>query len=96
LSCTIDESHRLVVSGGSLRVLAAVARYVGGMVLLLKGGSLPVEAGALKPEEAWPRLSRPAHGDYPLLIDVATLDLSIAVILLGSSHIFWKQKVTVE
>ena len=37
-------------------------------------------------------LSRLAHGHYPLLIAVATLDLSLAVALLGSSTVFWKQK----
>ncbi|MBT3603588.1 MAG: hypothetical protein HOE48_15580 [Candidatus Latescibacteria bacterium] len=39
-------------------------------------------------------LSRLAHGDYPFLIVVATLDLSIAVALLGSSYVFWKQKAS--
>lgn len=38
------------------------------------------------------RLSSLAHNNYPLLIGVAILDLSIATALLGSSHIFWKQK----
>ena len=37
-------------------------------------------------------LSRLAHGNYPFLIAVATLDLSLAVALLGSSTVFWKQK----
>ena len=154
LSYTIDESSLLVVSGRSLRVLAAVVWYVGGMVLLLKGGSLLVEANALKPEEGWPwlaavgglvlgglkakylfnkscqenldriaaldrpriwqffrpgffvalavmilvgaTLSRLAHNHYPLLIGVATLDLGLAIALLGSSHVFWKQKAVVK
>jgi hypothetical protein len=149
-----DESPRLVVSGRSLRVLAAVVWYVGGMVLLLKGGSLLVEANALKPHGSWPwlaagaglllgglkakflftgscrrnldrisaldrpriwqfyrpgfllalaimillgaTLSRLAHGNYPLLIGVATLDLSIAIALLGSSHVFWKHRASVR
>jgi hypothetical protein len=37
-------------------------------------------------------LSRLAHNNYPFLIGVAILDLSIAVALLGSSYVFWKQK----
>lgn len=37
-------------------------------------------------------LSRLAHGHYAFLIAVATLDLSLAVALLGSSTVFWKQK----
>lgn len=35
-------------------------------------------------------LSRLAHGDYPILITVAMIEISIATALLGSSHIFWK------
>jgi hypothetical protein len=37
-------------------------------------------------------LSRLAHNNYPFLIGVAILDLGIAIALLGSSHVFWKQK----
>jgi hypothetical protein len=37
-------------------------------------------------------LSRLAHGDYALLIAVATLDLAIGTALLASSHVFWKRK----
>jgi len=154
LPCTIDDSPRSAVSGRSLGVLAAVVWYIGGAVLLLKGGSLLVEANALKPEDAWqwlgaagglllgglkakylfnricqknldriaaldrPRiwqcfrpgffvflaamivlgaaLSRLAHGNYPFLIGVATLDLSIAAALLGSSRTFWKQKAILK
>ncbi len=36
-------------------------------------------------------LSRLAHNNYFFLIGVAVLDLSIAVALLWSSHVFWKQ-----
>ncbi len=43
----------LVVSTRSLNILAALVWYVGGIVLLLKGGSLLVEADALKPEQDW-------------------------------------------
>ena len=154
MSYTIDESPLLVVSGRSLRILAALVWYVGGIVLLLKGGSLLVEADALKPEEGWPwlaavaglflgglkakflfskscqknlariaaldrpriwqffrpgffvalmvmilvgaTLSRLAHNNYPLLIGVAILDLGIAIALLGSSYVFWKQKAFVK
>lgn len=41
-------------------------------------------------------LSRLAHNDYPLSIGVAVLDLSIAMALLGSSHIFWRQRISVR
>jgi len=37
-------------------------------------------------------LSRLAHGNYPFLIGVGVLDLSIAVALLGSSITFWQQR----
>lgn len=37
-------------------------------------------------------LSRLAHDNYPFLMAVAILDLSIATALLGSSHVFWQQK----
>ena len=40
-------------------------------------------------------LSRMAHDNYPFLIGVAVLDLSIAIALLGSSYIFWQQKAFV-
>ena len=140
----------LVVSTRSLKILAALVWYVGGIILLLKGGSLLVEADALKPEQDWPwlaavaglflgglkakflfnkicqknldriaalerpklwqffrpgffvmlmlmvlagaTLSRLAHNNYPFLIGVAILDLSIAIALLGSSYVFWKHK----
>ena len=150
MSYKIDEPPMLVVSTRSLKILAALVWYVGGIVLLLKGGSLLVEADALKPEEDWPwlatvaglflgglkakylfsetcrksldriaalerpklwqffrpgffvmltlmilagaTLSRLAHNNYPFLIGVGTLDLSLATALLGSSYIFWKHK----
>jgi hypothetical protein len=34
-------------------------------------------------------LSRLAHRNYPLLLGVAALDLSIATALLSSSYVFW-------
>lgn len=41
-------------------------------------------------------LSRLAHNNYPFLIGVAILDFGIGIALLGSSYVFWKQKVFVE
>jgi hypothetical protein len=144
----------LTVSTRTLNILAAFVWYAGGIVLLLKGGSLLVEAHSLKPEQEWlwlaavvgpfiggikamflfskscqnnltrigaldqPRfwqffrpwffvalivmilggasLSRLAHNNYVFLISVGILDLSIAVALLGSSYVFWKQKAFVK
>jgi len=141
----------LVASTRRLKILAALVWYVGGIVLLLKGSSLLVEAEAMRPEQSWPwlavvaglflgglkakllfsescqknldriaalerpklwqffrpgffvmltvmilagaTLSRLAHNNYPFLIGVGTLDLSLATALLGSSYVFWKHKV---
>ncbi len=47
----------LVVSTRSLKILAALVWYVGGIILLLKGSSLLLEADALKPEQGWPWLA---------------------------------------
>jgi hypothetical protein len=138
------------VSSRSLNILAALVWYVGGIVLLLKGGSLLVEAVSLRPGLAWPwvavgaallagglkanflfsrnceknlvriaalerpriwqffrpgffvalavmilagaTLSRLAHNHYPLLIGVAALDLALAIALLGSSLVFWRER----
>ena len=41
-------------------------------------------------------LSRLAHNNYAFLIGVGILDTSIAVALLGSSYVFWKQKAFVK
>ena len=140
----------LTVSARTLNILAALVWYTGGIVLLLKGGSLLLETEALEPGRIWPwlaailalflggwkarfifgksikknlariaaldrpkiwqffslgflvalaamitagaTLSRLAQGNYPLLIAVAVLDLSIAVALLGSSVIYWQQR----
>ena len=140
----------MTVSARTLNILAALVWYAGGIVLLLKGGSLLIEAEALDPGKIWPwlaailalflggwkarfifgksikrnlariaaldrpriwqffslgffvalavmiaagaSLSRLAQGSYPLLIAVAVLDLSIAVALLGSSIIYWRQR----
>jgi hypothetical protein len=139
----------LIASTRSLKILAALVWYAGGIVLLLKGRSLLVEAEALQPKHAWPwlgavvglvlgslkakflfskscrknldriaaleqpqlwqfyrpgffvflvlmittgaTLSRLAHDNYAFLISVATLDISIATALLGSSYAFWKE-----
>jgi uncharacterized membrane protein len=144
------EIAMLTVSARTLHILAALVWYAGGIVLLLKGGSLLVEAEVLEPERIWPwlasilalflgglkarfifgksinknlariaaldrprvwqffspgffvalavmiaagtSLSRLAHGNYPFLIAVAVLDLSIAVALLGSSVVYWQQR----
>jgi hypothetical protein len=140
----------LTVSTRTLNILAALVWYVGGIALLLKGGSLLAEAKALRPEQHWPwlaavagaftgslkakflfskscqknltriaALNRPkiwqcfrpgffmvltvmilagatlsgrAHNNYTFLVGVAILDLSIAIALLGSGYVFWKQK----
>jgi len=37
-------------------------------------------------------LSMLAHNNYPMLISVALLDISIGIALLGSSYVFWKKK----
>jgi len=36
-------------------------------------------------------LSRMAHGNYPMLIVVGGLDLSLSMALIGSSFIYWKR-----
>ncbi|MBS1258016.1 MAG: hypothetical protein MAG551_01069 [Candidatus Scalindua arabica] len=140
----------LTVSTRTLNILAAVFWCMGGIVLLVKGGSLLVEAYTLKSGMYWiwiaitagpcigslkgkfifskifrrnlarirsldqPKvwqifrpwfflflaamiatgvtLSRMAHGNYYFLIGVTILDFSIAIALLWSSSIFWKQK----
>jgi len=46
-----------VVSARSLKILAALVWYIGGMMMLVKGRSLLVEADALKPEQVWPWLA---------------------------------------
>ena len=139
----------LTVSHHTLKILAALVWYIGGVVLSIKGGSLLMEAAAIKPDKHWPwtaaaiavliggikakylfnnscrknlariaaldppriwqffrpvflvslvlmilagaTLSRISHGNYPLLLCIATLDLAIATALLGSSYVFWKQ-----
>ena len=137
----------------TLKILAALLWYVGGIILVSKGSSLLIEANMLKPGQNWtwlavviglfigglkakyifskscrknlaridllskpkvwlffrPRfflflvimivlgatLSGMAHANYPFLISVAILDFSLATALLGSSYIFWEQRVFV-
>ncbi len=144
----------LTVSARTLNILAALVWHVGGIVLLIKGSTLLVEAHTLRPEMYWiwiiiaaglcfgglkgkfifskscqnnlsrirsleqPKawqifrpwffvflaamittgatLSRLAHDNYYFLIGVAILDFSIAIALLWSSNIFWKQKAFVK
>ena len=144
----------LTVSTRTLKIFATITWYIGGLVLLLKGGSLLIQAAAMKPGQSWPwlavmvglfiggvkakfifskscrknleritslnqpkawlffrpsffvfmicmilfgaTLSRMAQGHYIISISVGILDISIGTALLGSSHIFWRQKVSVE
>jgi hypothetical protein len=37
-------------------------------------------------------ISRLAHGNYSMLIAMATVEISLATALIGSSNCFWKQK----
>jgi hypothetical protein len=37
-------------------------------------------------------MSRLAHGNYPVLITMAIVEISLATALLGSSNCFWEQK----
>lgn len=37
-------------------------------------------------------LSQHAHGNYPVLLSMAVIEISIATALLGSCHCFWKKK----
>lgn len=138
------------VSHRSLRFLAALGWYSGGLALLVKGCSLLLQAWTTNPESHWlwlapmagliigtlkvvflfnrfcrknldridalvqPKLwqffrpgfflflgamillgatlSRLALDNYPLLIGVIVLDFSLAMALLGSSLVFWKQR----
>ena len=47
----------VTVSARTLHVLAALVWYAGGIELLLKGGSLLIEAEALDPGRSWPWLA---------------------------------------
>jgi hypothetical protein len=47
----------LVVSARSLKILAALVWYIGGIMMLVKGRSLLIEADALEPEQVWPWLA---------------------------------------
>jgi len=134
------------VSHHTLKILAALVWYIGGVVLLIKGCSLLLEAELLQPDQHWPwaaailalligvikakflfskscrknlarittldqpkiwqffrpvfflflflmivigaTLSNLAHGNYPFLLCIAGLDITIAIALLGSGYVF--------
>lgn len=40
-------------SARTLKILAALIWYIGGIILVTKGGSLLIEAATLKPEQGW-------------------------------------------
>jgi hypothetical protein len=140
----------MTVSRRTLKILAGVVWHIGGIVLLIKAGTLLLEADSLRPGQNWqwifvvvglilgtlkarylfskscrknlirietldqphfwrffrPRffvllaimiltgitLSRLAEGHYGSLIGVGTLDLTLAIALLGSSIVFWQQR----
>lgn len=141
----------LNVSHRTLYILAAIVWHIGGVILLIKGASLLLEADSLRPEQNWqwllvlvgllvgllkarylfskfcrknlaridalqeprpwqffrPRfflmlavmilagatMSNLAEGHYRSLLGVATLDLSLAIALLGSGLIFWRERL---
>jgi hypothetical protein len=143
----------MTVSRRTLKILAAVVWYIGGIMLVRKSIILLTEVQSLRPGSGWivfaiavgiavgaikaalifrkscrknlaridaletPRiwlffrpwfffflflmigtgvtLSKMAHGNFPFLIGVATLDLTIATALLSSSIVFWKQRILV-
>jgi hypothetical protein len=144
----------LAVSRRTLKILAAVVWYTGGIMLVRKAIILLLEVQSLRPGSGWivfavavgitvgvvkaalifrkscrknlaridaletPRVwmffrpwfffflflmigsgvtsSKMAHGNFPFLIGVATLDLTIATALLSSSVVFWKQRFLVR
>ena len=144
------KTSMLAVPHLALKVLAAGVWYVGGVMMLRKGGSLLMEADSLNPGASWPwlagagglvlgllkgkylfvrncrnnldriaaledpkvwqffspkffvalaamiltgsTLSRLAHGHYPWLIGVATLDFTISTALWWSSQVFWRYR----
>ena len=159
-NCNCESKHQgiepllFIVSHHALTILAALVWYVGGIILLIKGGGLLLEAELLQPDKHWPWtaaigalliggikakfvfskscrknldriaaldqakiwqffspvfflslllmiligtvLSTFAHGNYPFLLSVAALDLSIAIALFGSSYVFWQRSASVE
>lgn len=154
LSNPVKKMSLFAVPSLVLKVLAAAVWYVGGVMMLLKGGRLLVEADSLNPGASWtwlagvgglllgllkgkylfirncrnnldriaalehpmvwqffsPRfflalaamilagstLSRLAHGHYPWLIGVATLDFTIATALWWSSQVYWRHRTVVK
>jgi len=57
LSNPVEKTPLFAVSGPILKVMAAGVWYVGGVMMLLKGGRLLAEADALKPGAGWPWLA---------------------------------------
>ncbi|MFC1527326.1 hypothetical protein ACFLZA_03250 [Candidatus Neomarinimicrobiota bacterium] len=51
------KSSQLIVSNHTLNIFAAIVWYAGGIVLLLKGSNLLIEANTLKPEKYWLQLA---------------------------------------
>ncbi len=43
----------MLTTSRTLKILAALLWYIGGIILVLKGGSLLIEADSLKPEQNW-------------------------------------------
>ena len=57
MSNPVEKTPLFAVSGPILKVMAAGVWYVGGVMMLLKGGRLLAEADALKPGAGWPWLA---------------------------------------
>ena len=47
----------MITTFRTLKILAALLWYIGGIILILKGGSLLITADTLKPEQNWTWLS---------------------------------------
>jgi len=47
----------MITTFRTLKILAALLWYIGGIILILKGGSLLIKADMLKPEQNWTWLS---------------------------------------
>lgn len=47
----------MITTFRTLKILAALLWYIGGIILILKGGSLLIKAEILKPEQNWTWLS---------------------------------------
>ncbi|MGD8413330.1 MAG: hypothetical protein PVF33_03820 [Candidatus Latescibacterota bacterium] len=140
----------MLVTRRTLKILAALVWYFGGIMLVRKAVLLLFEAESMSPQSSWPEaavgvgvavglvkarfifkracrrnlaridsLERPvwwlffsarflpflvlmivagatssrlAHGNYPALIGVAVLDITIGTALLSSGLVFWKER----